>query len=145
MAILVTTGTSAPGLTVGGVDLSDHVRAIEVQMNNADVDVTAMGATSQQHAPGLRDDRIIVTFFQDYAASKVDQTLNPLIGATSGSTVVAYATGTTATSTSPKWSMIGVLLDYSPLNVGAPGDASQTQVTFVPAQGTSTQITRGTS
>jgi hypothetical protein len=145
MAILVTTGTSAPGLTVNGTDLSDHVKAIEVQENYADMDVTGMGATSQQHAPGLRDDRIIVTFMQDYAASKVDATLTTLLGATSAATVIAYSNGTTATSTAPKWTMGAVLLDYSPINVGAPGDVSQTQVTFVPAQGTSTSLVRGTS
>ena len=144
MAIYVATGTSAPGLKVGGTDLSDHVHAIEVVMNSDDVDVTAMGATSHQHAPGLRDDRIIVTFFQDFAASKVDATLNPMVSATTGTTVIAYANGTTASATAPSYTCPMVLLDYSPINLGAPGDASQTQVTFVPAQG-ATGISRATA
>ena len=145
MAIYVATGTSAPGLTVGGVDLSDHVHSIEVQQNTADVDVTAMGASSVQHAAGLSDDRIIVTFFQDFASSKVDATLNTMVRNSTATTIIAYANGTTASATAPKWTMLGILLDYSPINLGAPGDASQTQVTFVPAQGSSTYLIRGTS
>jgi hypothetical protein len=143
MAFLIATGTSAPGLKVGTTDLSDHVRSIEVQMNNADVDITAMGAVSQQHAPGLRDDRIIVTFFQDFASSKVDATLNTLVGSTTGATVIAYANGTTATSTAPSYTCVMAPFTYSPINIGAPGDASQTQVTFLPVQGSS-GIQRGT-
>lgn len=142
MAIYVMTGASSPGLKVGAVDLSDHVRSIEVQMNSADVDVTAMGATSQAHAPGLRDDRITVTFFQDFAASKVDATLFPLQGSATGATIVAYANGTTASATAPSYTMTGCLFDYSPIN-GEIGNASQTTVTFLPAAGSS--ITRGTS
>ncbi len=144
MAFLIATGTSAPGLTIGGTDLSNHVRSIEVQQNNADVDITAMGAVSQQHAPGLRDDRIIVTFFQDFAASQVDSVISALIGSTSGATVIAYSSGTTATSTAPKYSCVMAPFTYSPINIGTPGDASQTQVTFLPVQG-SAGIVRGTS
>ncbi len=143
MAIQVATGTSAPGLKIGGTDLSDHVRAIEVQMNNADIDITAMGAVSTAHAPGLRDDRIIVTFFQDFAASKVDAVLNPLLGSTSGATIIAYSNGTTASSTAPSYTMVGGPFTYSPIALGAPGDASQTQVTFLPLA--SSSITRGTT
>lgn len=143
MAFLIATGTSAPGLKIGGTDLSDHVRSIEVQQNVADLDVTAMGAVSQQHAPGLRDDRIIVTFFQDYAATKVDAILNGLVGSASGATVVAYANGVTASPTAPSYTCVMSPFTYSPLN-GDVGTAFQTQVTFLPVQG-SAGIVRGTS
>jgi hypothetical protein len=143
MPVYVATGSQAPGLKVNAVDLSDHVAAIEVQMNSADVDVTAMGATSHQHAPGLRDDRIIVTFFQDFAASKVDATLNGLQGSVTGATIIAYANGVTASSTAPSYTMVGSPFEYSPINLPAPGDASKTQVTFLPVAGSS--ITRATS
>lgn len=142
MAIYVLAGASSPGLKVGGTDLSDHVRSIEVQMNSADVDITAMGATSQAHTPGLRDDRITVTFFQDFATSKVDATLFPLQGSAAGATIIAYANGTTATSTAPSYTMVGCLFEYSPIN-GEVGAASQTQVTFLPAA--SSALSRATS
>lgn len=143
MGFQIATGSQAPGLKVGGTDLSDHVQAIEVQMNAADVDVTAMGASSQQHAPGLRDDRIIVTFFQDYSSSKVDAVLSALLGSSTGATIIAYANGTTASSTAPSYTMVGSPFEYSPINLGAPGDVSTTQVTFLPVAGS--QVTRGTA
>lgn len=145
MPILIATGTTAPGLKVGGVDLSAHVKSIEVQENVADVDVTGMGAVSQQHAPGLRDDRIIVTFFQDFmavATGAVDAVINPLVGSATGATIIAYANGITASSTAPSYTMVGSPFSYSPINIGGPGEASTTQVTFLPVAGSS--ITRGT-
>lgn len=143
MAFLIATGTSSPGLTIGGTNISDHVRSIEVQQNVADLDVTAMGAVSQQHAPGLRDDRMIVTFFQDFAATKVDALINALVGSSGGATVVAYASGTTATSTAPSYTCVMSPFTYSPLN-GDVGTAFQTQVTFLPVQG-SAGIVRATA
>jgi hypothetical protein len=85
------------------------------------------------------------TFYQDFAASKVDALLNRWSATSTGTTIIAYANGTTATATAPKYTMIGMLLDYSPINLGAPGDASQTQVTFVPVQGATTNLVRGTT
>src|SRR3954465_8077314 len=103
MASEIAAGTNSPGIKVGGTTLSDHVRSIEVQMNTEDVDLTAMGAVSRTHGPGLRDDRIIVNFFQDYAASKVDAIVSALVGVAAGTTIIAYAHGDTATSTAPSY------------------------------------------
>lgn len=143
MAFEIATGGLAPGLKIGGTDLSDHVKQIEVQMNSADIDVTAMGASAQQHAPGLRDDRFIVTFFQDFASAKVDAVLSALQGSATGATIVAYAHGVTAAATAPSYTMVGSVFEYSPINVGGPGEASTTQVTLLPVAGS--QITRGTA
>lgn len=142
MPIYVATGSQSPGLKVGSVDLSDHVRQIEVNMSADDVDVTAMGAESKAHAPGLRDDKITVQFFQDFATSKVDATLSPLVGSAAGTTITAYANGVTASATAPSYAMVGVLFDYTPIDVEI-GNASQTTVTFMPAAGS--KITRATA
>ena len=142
MSKYVAVGTASPGLKVGTTDLSDHVRSVQVQMTAEDVDLTAMGAVSREHAPGLRDDRFVINFFQDFASSKVDATLSALVGVAAGTSVIAYANGTTASSTAPSYTMVGVLLDYNPIDVEI-GAASQTAVTFVPAAGSF--ITRGTA
>jgi hypothetical protein len=129
-------------LSVAGTDLSDHVRRMTVTMTAEDIDLTAMGATARAHAPGLRDDRISVEFFQDYASSKVDQTLYPLVGSAAGGTIVAQpASGGTSTS-NPTYTMVGVLLDYNPMDAEV-GQAPMNSVVFVPAQGS--KITRGTA
>src|SRR5262245_2940649 len=111
MGIEVMAGYLSPGLKVGGTDLSDHVRQIEVQMNADDVDITAMGAVAKSYSPGLRDDKITVEFFQDYASSKVDATLSPLVGSATGATIIAYAHGVTAANTAPSYTMVGCLFE----------------------------------
>jgi len=142
MAKEIAAGGLSPGLKVGGTDLSDHVRSIRVQMNTEDVDITAMGAVSREHGPGLRDDLIEVVFFQDYQASKVDAVVSALVGVAAGSTIVAYAHGVTASSTAPSYTMVGFPLSYEPISVEI-GAASQTTVQFVPSAGS--YITRGTA
>lgn len=144
MGFYITTGTSAPGLKVGGVDLSDHVQSLQTPETYDVIDVTAMGASAHQSAPGLRNDSIVVTFFQDFAASKVDATLNPLLGNATGTTVIAYVNGTTASSTAPSYTLLAWLSTYTPIDASGPGTASMNQVTFLPVAG-SNGIVRGTS
>lgn len=139
MAITVLTDAS---VTVSGTDLSDHVRRVTVQESSDDVDITAMGQTAHNHAPGLRDDRITVEFFQDFASGKVDATLSALQGVQAGGTVVVKPTSATVSATNPTYTLVGVLMGYNPLD-GEVGAASMTTVEFLPAAGN--KITRGTS
>src|ERR1043166_5049029 len=102
MAIEIMVGGTSPGLKIGGTDLSDHVRQREVQMSSDDVDITAMGAVSKAHAPGLRDVKIIVELFQDHrelGTGAVDKVISPLVGVAAGATIQAFAHGVTASST----------------------------------------------
>jgi hypothetical protein len=139
MSITVLTDAS---VTVSGVDLSDHVRRVTVTMSSDDVDITAMGQTAHNHAPGLRDDRVTVEFFQDFASSKVDATLNVLQGVQAGGTVVVKPTSGTVSATNPTYTLVGVLMGYVPLD-GEVGAASMTTVEFLPAAGS--KITRATT
>ena len=115
-------------VTVNGVDLSDHVDSVEVQTNVDDVDITAMGASAHQHAPGLRNDKITVNFLQDFAASSVDATLFPLLGNT-GFTVKVVPVNTTVSTTNPSYTATCVLFTYNPLS-GKVGERSDTSVEF---------------
>lgn len=128
-------------LTVGGTDLSDNVQAITVSQDAEDLDGTGMGASSRTHVRGLRDDRIEVTFLQDYAASQVDATLSALYTST-GFAVVVKPTSSAVSTTNPSYTMTGILLNYQPINATV-GEISTPQVTFVPAPGSS--IVRATS
>lgn len=141
MAKEIAAGGLSPGLKVGGTDLSDHVQKITVQMNTEDVDLTAMGAVSREHGPGLRNDMIEVVFFQDFQPSKVDAVVSALVGVAAGATIIAYAHGVTASSTAPSYTMVGFPLTYDPIDVQV-GAASQTTVQFVPSPGG--YIVRGT-
>ncbi len=121
-------------LKVGTVDLSDHVRTLDVNMTAEDVDLTAMGAVSREHAPGLRNDQISGDFFQDFASGKVDATLSPMVGVASGTTIIAAYNGSTFSATNPSYTMVGILLEYHPVN-GEVGAANMTPFSFLPAAG----------
>lgn len=139
MAISVLTDAK---VTFNSVDLSDHVRTVTVSMSAEDVDLTAMGATSRTHAPGLRDDRVEIEFLQDYASGKVDQTLSAYVGDATGATLEILPVDTTVSSTNPSYTMTAILLDYQPLS-GTVGEANTITTTFLPAAGSF--ITRATS
>lgn len=124
------------------VDISNHVRNVKLTMTADDLDATAMGATSHTHVPGLRDDRIELTLFQDFAAASVDVTFAAQIGVAAGVTVVVKPTSAVVSATNPTYTMTGVLLDYSPLD-GEVGSLSMIPVVLVPAANSS--ITRATA
>ncbi len=133
MAIVMSNNVS---LVVNSVDLSDHVRENTLQMSAEDLDATAMGATSRAHAVGLRDDRMEVTFLQDYAATKVDATLAPLVSSSTGVTIVCKPTSAATSATNPSYTMTGLLFDYTPIDATV-GEISSPEVTFLPAPGSS--------
>jgi hypothetical protein len=131
MAITMSNDVS---LVVNSVDLSDHVREITITMSADDLDATAMGATSKAHAVGLRDDKMEVTFLQDYAAAKVDATLNPLVSSSTPFTIVAKPTSSAVSGTNPSYTMSSLLFDYTPIDATV-GEISMPKVTFLPAPG----------
>lgn len=135
-------GASAHKLTVAGTDLSDHVKSVTINMPYDDVDVTAMNSTSHAHAPGLRDDSIEIEYFQDFASSSVDVTNVAIAGSTTGGTVIFQTSGTTVSTTNPKYTLVATILDYTPVDASV-GDASMNKVKYVPIAGQS--ITRATS
>jgi hypothetical protein len=137
MAIHVLTNAS---LVYNSVDLSVYVTQITVTMSSEDVDITGMGATARAHAPGLRDDRIEVTFLQDFAAAKVDATIYAQQGG-SGATMVVKPTSSAVSATNPSYTMTAVPFDYTPID-GAVGEADTVTVTFLPGSGA---IVRATS
>ena len=136
------TMTNLATLSVNAVDLSDHVREITVDMSAEDLDATAMGALSKAHAVGLRDDKIEVTFLQDYAAAKVDATLAPLVGSSTPITIVAKPTNAAVSATNPSYTLSALLFDYTPIDATV-GEISLPKVQFLPAPGSS--ITRATA
>ena len=129
-------------VVVNSVDLSNHVESVEINQEFEDVDLTAMGATAREHGKGLRNDSITINFFQDFAASSLDQTMSPLVTNTAGFAVVIKPTSAAVSSTNPSYSMTSLLFTYSPIAASV-GEANQTSIEFLPAAGGS--IVRATS
>ena len=131
MAIVMSNDVS---VVVNSVDLSNHVRQITITMSADNLDATAMGATSKAYAVGLRDDRMEITFLQDYAAASVDATLNALVGSSTPFTIVVKPTSASVSGTNPSYTMSALLFDYPPIDATV-GEISEPKVTFLPAPG----------
>ncbi len=91
---------------INNVNLSDHAREITLDMSVAELADDAHGDKVQLKITGLEDWTITAMFLQDFAASKVDATLFPLYGCSSGSFQIEVgADATTAVSaTNPRYS-----------------------------------------
>lgn len=127
----ITTLTDA-FVSINGVTLSDHVSKVTLEDTRATVDITAMGATSVAITKGLGDAKVTADFFQDFAASKVHATLQPLIGSTTPFAIEVRASSAARSATNPAFLMSGLLMNYSMLDAKV-GDASTFSAEFVNA------------
>lgn len=127
---------------INGVSLSDHAREITLDMSVAELADDAHGDKAVLKTTGLEDWTITAVFLQDFAAAKVDATLFPLYGCSSGSfSIEVGADATTAVSaTNPRYSGTAILTNYKVLG-GAHGSNLEASATFRPASG----LTRRTS
>lgn len=125
MATFVMTDAS---LTVGGTDLSDHIKSITISYSAAEQDNTAMGATAMSRLGGLLDWSMEVEFYQDYAVGEIDATMFSLVGTSVA--LVAKPTSGSVSTTNPSYSGNGILTSYQPLG-GAVGEIAMAPVSFV--------------
>jgi hypothetical protein len=122
-------------ITVNGVDLSDHMTACSVESTRDLNDVTAMGATSKVQAVALGDAKITATFLADYAAGKVDATLQPLSVTQTPFTVEVRPVNGGRSATNPGYTLSAILPNYNPIS-GSVGDAVKVDVEFTNASQT---------
>lgn len=132
MAIFVMTNAQ---VLVNATDLSDHASKVTCKDDRATVDVTAMGASYVQMTKGLGTAEIDVDFFQDFASSKVHQTLQPLIGSTSNIAVEVRPVNAARSATNPAFYLAGCMLyTYTGLDSQV-GAAASITATFLNAPG----------
>jgi hypothetical protein len=118
-------------VTIGGVDLSDHIESLTASEKFDDNDVSALGAKSHEHLLGLADPMITLNFYQDFAAAEVHATLGPLAGSNTPFPIVITADGRSSVSaTNPKFTLQALLPNYD-LIAGSIGKPSMTSITFV--------------
>ena len=127
-------------VSIAGVDLSDHVRSVTVDAGQNLVDDTAMGDAFVSNAAGLATWSISVELLQDYASSKVDATLEPLLGIGNTAALVVRPASGSVSATNPNYSGTGILESYNPIG-GAVGDQAMASATFQSASA----LTRATS
>jgi hypothetical protein len=124
MALLVLTN---PQVTVNAVDLSNHIDQVTIDLGYADIDTTAFGSAHKTRVAGLGDHKVTLEFQQDWAASSVHATVNPLIGLTT-SIVVKPVNGATTTTNPAYWFTV-VVNDWKPVD-GKVGDLAKSAVTW---------------
>ena len=128
-------------VTVDGVDVSDHVTSVTVNLSKDEVETTAFTGGGRERKAGLKDDSFEVNFQQDFAASSVDELLYDLYDNESEFPVVVRPVSGAVSATNPSYSGTCIVLEYQPL-AGDVGSLSTTTVTF-PSQRTG--ITRATA
>jgi len=127
-------------MTINSVDLSDHVTEAKLDAGAEMIDITALGTdVGRVYNAGLKTNALNVTFQQDYASSKVDATLSPLLGAAAFAIVFRPTSGAKS-ATNPEWTGNWVLESYEPVSNRA-GELMTSTAVFKPAGA----ITRATS
>ena len=118
-------------IQVNGVNLSDHCSSVSVETSADDLDLTAFTTAGyREFGQGFKDATITATFFQDYAASSVHQTLQPLYDSGGTFSVYVKSSQSATTSTNPRFELgTARMFGYTPLTGGV-GDASTMDVEF---------------
>jgi len=125
MAVIVLTNAF---VSIGGVDLSDHSNTVTMNYEIDSVEVTAFGDSGHKFTGGLQNNSCEITFHQDYAASKTEATLYPLVGTTT--TVIVKPNGSTTSATNPSYTLSSTFLSAHTPVAGAVGELAATSVTF---------------
>lgn len=99
---------------INAVDLSDHVEGIDFKQVVDQLEATAMQATTKITKPGLLDGSLVVDLWQDFATSKVDQTISPLLGLTTA--IEIRPTNGARSLTNPAWTFTGSISNYNPIS-----------------------------
>lgn len=133
MAIFVATDFSVS--INGSTALASYLTQVELKLSANDVTTTAFGSTFVTRVAGLKEGSLTLSFNQDYAASTVDATLFPLLGA--NATVVIKPTSSAVSSANPSYSVVCLVTDLTPVS-GQIGDLSTFSVTW-PSNGTVTR------
>jgi hypothetical protein len=114
-------------ITIGGSDFSSSIASAELSIEVDDVETTAFGDSSRTRVGGLQTGTLTLDFHQDFGASGVDATLEPLIG-TSVAIVIKPTSAATA-ATNPTYSFNCLVTQYSPF-ASSVGDLATLSVTW---------------
>ena len=116
-------------VVINSVDLSDHVRSVTIDYSAETPDATTMGALAKRRLPGLLDWKVDIELNQDFAASSVDATLFPLVGAAAFPISILPVNSSVA-STNPNYNGNCLLATYPPLG-GNVGEVATAKCSFV--------------
>jgi hypothetical protein len=120
------------GLKIATVDLSEYVTSITLTQTFDEVETTAMGATAHQFAKGLEASTLTVDFLNDWAAAKVQATLQAAYGTSVTALIVPVraASATPISATNPLYTVSILVNNLTPVGTGGPEDFARSSMTF---------------
>ena len=98
----------------GTVDVSDHVRSIEISSTYDIVETTVFGDVSRRRIASLADNQLSLEFIQDFASSSIEATIYPLLG--TAATVNIRPVNAAVSSTNPNYSCSALITNWTPLS-----------------------------
>ena len=130
--------------TINGVDFSDHIAAVTLDISTDEIETTAFGGAGfRTRIAGLKDASVTLDFHQDFATTgsgAVDQTIFANFG--SLATVVVTPTSGSVTASNPSYTGVYLVSQTTPI-ASSVGDLATQSVTW-PTAGTA-GIVRGTA
>ena len=117
------------GLKIATVDLSEYVTSITLTQTFDEVETTSMGSSAHTFSKGLESSTLQVDFLNDWAASKVQATLQAAYG-TSVTAVVIPVKGTAVGAANPLYTVSILVNNLTPVGTGGPEDFARSSMTF---------------
>lgn len=121
--------------SINTVDLSDHVESVTINDSSEVKEARVMGDVAVRRLSGLKDWSMTVTFRQDYDASKVDATIQPLIGGAPFAVKVRKSKIDAIAATNPEYQGNGLIDGDYPVVAGDVGEVHNTSITIIGADG----------
>lgn len=125
MAKVVLTNAS---ITINSVDLSSYANSVELNYEVDSVEVTAFGDSGHNFVGGLQNVSCNIDLMQDFAATKTEATVYPLVGTTT--TVVIKPTSGAVSATNPTYTLTGTFLAAHTPVAAAVGELAMTSLSF---------------
>jgi hypothetical protein len=124
-------------VTIGGVDLSQHITKVTLSTTRAEIETTTFGNTAKRRVAGLADNSASFDFNNDYVGATVESTLYPLLGSTAQ--VQVWPAGTTTGTANPKYTFNVLVTEWTPLDAQV-GELTTASITW-PIDGTIAKAT----
>ena len=114
-------------VTINSVDLSSYVTSVPLSHSADSLETTAMGDTARTFIGGLTNGTVDIDFNADFAASKTEATIYPLVGTTTA--VVVKPVDASVSATNPSYTFNVVVTEWDTLN-GSIGELATHSVSW---------------
>ena len=124
-------------VTINSVDLSSYVTSVTLSQSADNLEDTAMGDTSRSYIGGLKSGTVDIEFNADFAASKTEATIFPVVGTSTA--VVIKPVAASVSATNPSYTFNAIVTSWDTLN-GSVGEIATHSVSW-PITGAITKAT----